>query len=69
VVVGNDRLTVDTRPFADTRAPLGEGDLAHLLFHGFDAAAATRLEHRGDADILRSLFPAQDFIIWPADAF
>jgi hypothetical protein len=69
VVVGEARLTVDTRPATDAHATLGEGDLAHLLFHGFDATAAIRLEYRDDADLLRSLFPAQDFIIWPTDAF
>jgi hypothetical protein len=69
VVVGEARLTVDTRPVTDAHATLGEGDLAHLLFHGFDATAAIRLEYRDDADLLRSLFPAQDFIIWPTDAF
>jgi hypothetical protein len=69
VVVGEDRLTIETRPIADAHAPLGESDLAHLLFHGFDATAAARLEDREDADMLGSLFPAQDFIVWPSDQF
>jgi GNAT superfamily N-acetyltransferase len=69
VVVGEDRLSIETRPIADAHAPLGESDLAHLLFHGFDATAAARLEDREDADMLGSLFPAQDFIVWPSDQF
>jgi hypothetical protein len=50
-------------------ASLSEADLGHLLFHGYDPVAARRFGHLQDADVLRSLFPEQDFIIWPSDAF
>ncbi len=53
----------------DPRVCLNEGELAHLLFHGFDQMAAELLDGRSDAALLRALFPAQDFVIWPADAF
>jgi GNAT superfamily N-acetyltransferase len=65
----NRRLTVDAQPVGDAAASLSEVDFAHLLFHGYDAKAATRFQHRSDADVLCALFPAQDFVIWPADAF
>ena len=48
---------------------LGEGDLAHLLFRGFDGAAGVRFGARPDASLLRTLFPEQDFVVWRADAF
>ncbi|GAC1320596.1 MAG: hypothetical protein NVSMB2_16620 [Chloroflexota bacterium] len=53
----------------DIRSPLTESELAHLLFHGFDALAAELLDDRLDQRLLASLFPAQDFVIWPVDAF
>jgi predicted acetyltransferase len=54
---------------ANAEGCLDEGELAHLLFHGFDAAAADLLGDRPNAACLRTLFPEQDFVIWPADAF
>jgi hypothetical protein len=48
---------------------LTERDRGHLLFHGYDELAAQRLDSRHDADVLKALFPAQDFVIWPSDAF
>ncbi len=54
------------------RAPihaLGEGEFAHLLFRGFDSVATERLGARPDSDLLRTLFPKQDFVVWRADAF
>jgi hypothetical protein len=50
-------------------AALDEAQLAHLLFHGANPPAATWLTGRPDEALLRALFPAQDFVIWPADAF
>ena len=48
---------------------LNEEELAHLLFHGFDTAAAELFDGRPDAPLLRALFPPQDFVLWMADAF
>jgi hypothetical protein len=48
---------------------LGEGNLAHLLFRGSNAAADERLGTRPDASLLRTLFPEKDFVVWRADAF
>jgi predicted N-acetyltransferase YhbS len=62
-------LIVHTTTTPDPRASLNEGELAHLLFHGYDAAAAERFHGRENAPLLETLFPAQDFVIWPADAF
>ena len=69
MVVAEDHLEIEARPNADVSAILSEGDFAHLLFHGYDRVAAKRFDHREDADVLHTLFPAQDFIIWSADAF
>jgi hypothetical protein len=46
-----------------------EGVLAHLLFRGWDRALGDVLGDGPDAPFLQAIFPAQDFIIWPADAF
>jgi predicted N-acetyltransferase YhbS len=50
-------------------AALPEADLGHLLFHGYDRQASGRFAGREDTNELHSLFPEQDFIIWPSDAF
>ncbi|MDQ6673950.1 MAG: hypothetical protein M3069_24930, partial [Chloroflexota bacterium] len=62
-------VTLRHRGPPDPLACLNEGELAHLLFHGFDRMAAEVLDGRPETDMLRVLFPAQDFVIWPADAF
>lgn len=67
--LGEGRVELDRRPTRDMRACLNEGDLAHLLFHGFDPMATELLDGRSDTELLRTLFPAQDFVVWPADAF
>ena len=46
-----------------------ERAFAHLLFRGFDAAAGERVAAVRDPSLLRVLFPAQDFVVWRADAF
>ncbi len=48
---------------------LNEVELAHLLFHGFDAAASELFAGRPEELLLPLLFPPQDFVLWPADAF
>jgi predicted N-acetyltransferase YhbS len=48
---------------------LSEAELGHLLFHGYDAQAAEMFDGQDEAEVLRALFPPQDFVIWPADAF
>lgn len=68
------RLTTDGLQFTlapENRAefPLDERAFAHLLCHGFDAHAEEQFGSRPDAPLLAALFPPQDFVIWPADAF
>jgi predicted N-acetyltransferase YhbS len=67
--VSADSVTLSATPGATATPALDERALAHLLFHGADAAAQTFLDGRPDAALLEALFPAQDFVIWPADAF
>ncbi len=50
-------------------ARLDEGLLAHLLFHGWDSAVADLLGDSPSAALLQAIFPRQDFVVWPADAF
>ncbi len=47
---------------------LHEAQLTHLLFHGRDASILPPVPER-DEDVLLALFPAQDFVMWPADNF
>ena len=54
---------------AEATPSLDEGAFAHLLFHGFDERAGNVIGDASDAPCLRVLFPEQDFVIWPADAF
>lgn len=67
--VSNAAIQVDQLHDAETVSPLNEGEFAHLLFHGFDERARTLVGQRPDASFLQILFPAQDFVIWQADAF
>jgi hypothetical protein len=46
-----------------------ERGFGRLLFRGFDASAAERLDDVRDAALLRALSPQQDFVVWRADAF
>ncbi|HZU07347.1 MAG TPA: GNAT family N-acetyltransferase [Chloroflexota bacterium] len=62
--VAIEPLPVEAMPLA-----LDETTFGHLLFRGFDAAASARLAVRPDAALLQVLFPPQDFVIWPSDAF
>jgi predicted N-acetyltransferase YhbS len=48
---------------------LGERAFAHLLFRGFDEEAEERPGVGQDSSLLRTLFPAQDFVVWRSDAF
>ncbi len=54
---------------ADGAGAMGEGEFAHLLFRGFDETAAVHLGARPDSELLRVLFPEQDFVVWRTDAF
>lgn len=63
------QLVLHSHPRERTSACLNEAELAHLLFHGYDDTAVELLDGRRDTDILRVLFPAQDFVVWPADKF
>ncbi len=67
--VDDGQLTLDLDVSADSSACLNEAELAHLLFHGYDGTAAELLGGRRDTDLLQVLFPAQDFVVWPADKF
>jgi len=67
--VDDGQLTLDLGVSADPSACLNEAELAHLLFHGYDGTAAELLGGRRDTDLLQVLFPAQDFVVWPADKF
>jgi len=69
VQVSDSGVRIDEREDDYAVDPLVEGDLAHLLFRGFDAVGEERLGAREDASLLRTLFPAQDFVVWRADAF
>ncbi|MDQ4106977.1 MAG: hypothetical protein M3157_07390, partial [Actinomycetota bacterium] len=64
-----DGSGVEVESRASQACALGEGEFAHLLFRGFDETAAGRLGDRPDSDLLRVLFPEQDFVVWRADAF
>lgn len=63
------RMTLAEHRLDDSRPPLTESEVAHLLFHGFDDLAAKLLDDWPEQRLLESLFPAQDFVIWPVDAF
>jgi predicted GNAT family N-acyltransferase len=69
VLVSESGVRVDEREDDHAANALGEGDLAHLLFRGFDDVGKERLGAREDASLLRTLFPTQDFVVWRADAF
>ncbi len=62
-------VTIEPLSAEATPLALDEAAFGHLLFRGFDATAGTRLAERPDAALLRALFPPQDFVIWPSDAF
>jgi hypothetical protein len=67
--VSNSGVRIKEREDDYAADALGEGDLAHLLFRGFDAVGEERLGAREDASLLRTLFPAQDFVVCRADPF
>jgi predicted N-acetyltransferase YhbS len=69
VRVSNPGVRINEREDDYAVDALGEGDLAHLLFRGFDTVGEERLGAREDASLLRTLFPAQDFVVWRADPF
>ena len=62
-------IVPDQEQLGATGAALDEGALAHLLFRGWDTAVADLLGDNPAAELLRALFPVQDFVVWPADAF
>lgn len=69
VQVSNSGVRINERKDDYAVDALGEGDLAHLLFRGFDAVGEERFGAREDASLLRRLFPEQDFVVWRADPF
>ncbi len=62
-------MRIDEREDDYAVGALGEEDLAHLFFRGFDAVGKERLCAREDVSLLRTLCPVQDFVVWRADAF
>ena len=69
VRVSDSGVQIDEQNDDQAVDALGEEDLAHLLFRGLDDVGKERLGAREDASLLRTLFPAQDFVVWRADAF
>lgn len=72
IQIQNEEIRVNALPAAVTpeaTSSLDEGTFAHLLFHGFDRRAGNIIGDSPDVPCLRVLFPEQDFVIWPADAF
>jgi hypothetical protein len=69
VRVSEEEVGLDPSGSGEPADALGEEDLAHLLFRGFDDAAGKRFDARPDSSLLQTLFPEQDFVVWRADAF
>lgn len=67
--VSNGNVEIELTSGEGAMLALSEGEFAHLLFHGFDAAANNRIGNRLNAALLPALFPEQDFVIWQADVF
>jgi hypothetical protein len=67
--VSDEGVRLDSLGAGELANALGEEELAHLLFRGFDGAAGKRFDARPDSSLLRTLFPKQDFVVWRADAF
>lgn len=68
VRVSASGIQVGTQEDGEVAPLLNERTFAHLLFHGLDETAV-HLGVQADSDLLRVLFPEQDFVIWRADAF
>ena len=49
--------------------PLDPGALTALVLRGCDARTILLLGDRADIDDLSAIAPAQDFVLWPTDAF
>ena len=49
--------------------PLHPGGLTALVLRGCDARTVLLLGDRADLDDLSAIAPAQDFVLWPTDAF
>ena len=49
--------------------PLDPGALTALVLRGCDARTVLLLGDRADIDDLSAIAPAQDFVLWPTDAF
>jgi hypothetical protein len=62
-------IRVDWQGTEGAAISVDERGFGRLLFRGFDASAAERLDDVRDAALLRTLFPQQDFVVWRADAF
>jgi hypothetical protein len=62
-------IRVDWQGTEGAAISVDERGFGRLLFRGFDAGAAERLDDVRDAALLRTLFPQQDFVVWRADAF
>jgi len=69
IALRDGELLVDS-PAPDEPLPeLSEQALGHLLLRGFDRAAEPLVGDRVAHTLIRALFPEQDLVIWPADAF
>jgi hypothetical protein len=49
--------------------PLDPGALTALVLRGCDVGTIALLGDRADIDDLSAIAPAQDFVLWPTDAF
>ena len=68
VRVSASGIQVGTQEDGEVAPLLNERTFAHLLFRGLDETAV-HLGVQSDSDLLRVLFPEQDFVVWRADAF
>ena len=60
---------VQAMPVPAAAAPLDPGELTALVLRGCDARTVLLLGDRADLDDLSAIAPAQDFVLWPTDAF
>jgi predicted N-acetyltransferase YhbS len=60
---------VQAMPEPAAAPPLHPGELTALVLRGCDARTVLLLGDRADLDDLSAIAPAQDFVLWPTDAF
>jgi len=65
--VSTDGVRAVPEPAANP--PLDPGQLTALVLRGCDARTVLLLADRADLDDLSAMAPAQDFVLWPTDAF